>query len=45
MVFGELVDSVPLFGSQRTAYVLIGASFTASGMLTLAAPPRLARLP
>src|SRR6185295_19849569 len=25
MVFGELVDSVPLFGSQRTAYVLIGA--------------------
>ena len=36
MVFGELVDSVPLFGSQRTAYVLIGASFTASGLLTLA---------
>ena len=36
MVFGELVDSVPLFGSQRTAYVLIGASFTASGMVTLA---------
>jgi hypothetical protein len=36
MVFGELVDSVPLFGSQRSAYVLIGASFTASGMVTLA---------
>jgi BT1 family len=36
MVFGELVDSVPLFGSQRTAYVVIGASFTASGMVTLA---------
>ena len=36
MVFGELVDSVPIFGSQRTAYVLIGASFTASGMVTLA---------
>ena len=36
MVFGELVDSVPLFGSQRTAYVLIGASFTATGMVTLA---------
>ena len=36
MVFGELVDSVPLFGSQRTAYVLIGASFTASGMVILA---------
>jgi hypothetical protein len=36
MVFGELVDSVPIFGSQRTAYVLIGASFTTSGMVTLA---------
>lgn len=36
MVFGELVDSVPIFGSQRTAYVLIGASFTASGLVTLA---------
>ncbi len=36
MVFGELVDSVPIFGSQRTAYVLIGASFTAAGMVTLA---------
>jgi len=36
MVFGELVDSVPIFGSQRTAYVLIGASCTAAGMVTLA---------
>jgi hypothetical protein len=36
MVFGELVDTVPLFGSQRSAYVLIGASFTASGLITLA---------
>lgn len=36
MVFGELVDCVPIFGSQRRAYVLIGASFTASGMITLA---------
>src|SRR5688500_11318823 len=36
MVFGELVDSVPIFGSQRAAYVLIGASFTAGGMVTLA---------
>ena len=36
MVFGELVDSVPIFGSQRKAYVLIGAAVTASGMLTLA---------
>jgi MFS family permease len=36
MVFGELVDSVPLFGSQRKAYILIGATFTASGLVTLA---------
>jgi hypothetical protein len=36
MVFGELVDSVPIFGSQRRVYIIIGALFTASGMLTLA---------
>jgi hypothetical protein len=36
MVFGELVDSVPLFGSQRKPYILIGAAFTAGGLLTLA---------
>jgi BT1 family len=36
MVFGELVDCVPIFRSQRGSYVLIGASFTACGMLTLA---------
>jgi hypothetical protein len=36
MVFGELVDSVPLFGSQRRSYILIGATLTAAGMLTLA---------
>src|SRR4051794_17307874 len=36
MVFGELVDSVPIFGSQRRIYIIIGALFTASGMLTLA---------
>jgi hypothetical protein len=36
MVFGELVDSVPIFGSQRKSYVLIGAAATACGMLTLA---------
>jgi len=36
MVFGELVDSVPIFGSQRRIYILIGALFTASGLLTLA---------
>jgi MFS family permease len=37
MVIGQLVDSVPIFGSQRRAYILIGAAFTAGGMLTLAA--------
>jgi hypothetical protein len=37
MVFGELVDSVTLFGSRRRVYLLIGATLTASGMLTLAA--------
>jgi hypothetical protein len=36
MVFGELVDSVPIFGSQRKAYILLGAFATACGMLTLA---------
>src|ERR1043165_180056 len=36
MVFGELVDSVPIFGSQRRSYILIGAALTAAGMLTLA---------
>jgi MFS family permease len=36
MVFGELVDAVPIFGSQRKIYILIGASFTASGLITLA---------
>ena len=36
MVFGELVDCVPIFGSQRRAYILIGAAFTAAGLITLA---------
>ncbi len=36
MVFGELVDTVPIFGSQRKAYILIGALLTSSGLLTLA---------
>jgi len=36
MVFGQLVDSVPIFGSQRRSYILIGAAFTACGLLTLA---------
>ena len=36
MVFGELVDAVPIFGSQRRAYVFIGAAFIALGMVLLA---------
>lgn len=36
MVFGQLVDSVPILGSQRRAYVLIGAAMTAAGLVTLA---------
>ena len=36
MVFGQLVDSVPIFGSQRRSYILIGAACTACGMITLA---------
>ena len=36
MVFGELVDTLPLFGSQRRAYVFAGASLIATGMLLLA---------
>ena len=36
MVFGELVDAVPIFGSQRRVYILIGATFTAAGLIVLA---------
>jgi hypothetical protein len=36
MVFGELVDCVPIFGSQRKAYILIGAACMSGGLLTLA---------
>ncbi len=36
MVFGELVDCVPILGSQRRAYILIGALCTATGLVTLA---------
>ncbi|MES1179845.1 MAG: hypothetical protein ABUL43_01485, partial [Hyphomicrobium sp.] len=36
MVFGELVDAVPVLGSQRRAYVLIGGGLVALGLLTLA---------
>jgi hypothetical protein len=36
MVFGELVDAVPIFGSQRQSYVVIGGALVALGLLTLA---------
>jgi MFS family permease len=36
MVFGELVDSVPILGSPRRSYVFIGASFIAAGLVLLA---------
>ncbi len=36
MVFGELVDAVPIFGSQRRVYIVIGALLTATGLVTLA---------
>jgi len=36
MVFGELVDAVPIMGSQRRSYVFIGAAFIAAGLLLLA---------
>jgi MFS family permease len=36
MVFGELVDTVPIFGSQRKAYIIIGAWLMAAGLVILA---------
>ena len=36
MVFGQLVDSVPILGSQRKSYILVGAAFAAGGMVVLA---------
>jgi BT1 family len=36
MVFGSLVDSVPLLGSQRRTYVFLGASLIAAGYVLLA---------
>jgi len=35
MVFGQLVDSVPIFGSQRRIYIYIGAGLIASGTILL----------
>jgi hypothetical protein len=36
MVFGELVDSVAILGSQRRAYVFIGGALVAAGLIMLA---------
>lgn len=36
MVFGELVDAVPILGSRRRVYVFIGAALIATGLLMLA---------
>ncbi|HTS42592.1 MAG TPA: hypothetical protein VMH84_18860 [Xanthobacteraceae bacterium] len=36
MVFGELVDCVPLFNSQRGSYVLMGAGMMSAGLIILA---------
>jgi BT1 family protein len=36
MVFGELVDTVPILGSQRRVYVFIGASLIAASLVMLA---------
>jgi hypothetical protein len=36
MVFSELVDSLPILGSQRRSYTFIGAGLIASGLLVLA---------
>lgn len=37
MVFGQLVDTVPLLGSRRRAYILLGALLQATASLALAA--------
>ena len=36
MVFGELVDTVPLLGSQRRSYIFVGAGLIAAGFILLA---------
>ncbi|MES1179858.1 MAG: hypothetical protein ABUL43_01550, partial [Hyphomicrobium sp.] len=36
MVFGALVDAVPIFGSPRRAYVFVGAACMTAGLLVLA---------
>ena len=36
MVFGQLVDSVPILGSRRKAYIFVGAMFMVLGTILLA---------
>lgn len=36
MVFGQLVDGVPIFGSRRRAYVFLGAGLMGAGQVLLA---------
>jgi hypothetical protein len=36
MVFGELVDAVPLLGSQRRTYVFLGAALVSAALVMLA---------
>jgi hypothetical protein len=36
VVFGELVDTVPILGSRRKSYIFIGASLVSCGLLCLA---------
>jgi hypothetical protein len=36
MVFSEFVDCVPLFGSQRRAYIFLGGGLVAAGLVLLA---------
>ena len=36
MVFGEMVDAVPIFGSKRRIYIVFGAGLIALGLLMLA---------
>jgi MFS family permease len=36
MVFGELVDTIPLLGSQRRSYIFVGAGLIAAGFVLLA---------
>ena len=36
MVFSEFVDCVPIFGSQRRAYIFLGGGLVAAGLVLLA---------